>query len=92
MGLLPAVDGHPAVPMDRVVAWELDVLGSHGMASADYPDMLRLVEDGTLRPQALVERVVDLDRAAELLPTLDSAAPVGITVVDPRLPPGPENG
>ena len=85
VGLLPAVGGHPAVPMDRVIGWELDVLGSHGMASLDYPDMLRLVEAGTLRPQDLVERVVGLTEGAQLLPTLDSAAPVGVTLIDPRV-------
>lgn len=84
VGLLPSVDGHPAVPMDRVIAWELDVLGSHGMASVDYPDMLGLVETGTLRPQDLVDRVVGLAEGARLLPSLDSAAPVGVTLIDPR--------
>nr|MDP9166532.1 zinc-binding dehydrogenase [Actinomycetota bacterium] len=85
VGLLPSVDGHPAVPMDRVIAWELDVLGSHGMAGADYPDMMRLVETGTLRPQDLVERVVGLTEGARLLPLVDTAAPVGVTLIDPRL-------
>jgi len=85
VGLLPAVGGHPAVPMDRVIGWELDVLGSHGMASVDYPDMLRLVEAGTLRPQDLVERVVGLTEGAQLLPALDTAAPVGVTLIDPRV-------
>jgi alcohol dehydrogenase len=84
VGLLPSVGGHPAVPMDRVIAWELDVLGSHGMASVDYPGMLRLVEAGTLRPQALVEHVVGLREGARLLPLVDTAAPVGVTVIDPR--------
>lgn len=86
VGLLPSIDGHPAVPMDRVIAWELDVLGSHGMASVDYPDMLALVEAGTLRPQALVERVVGLAEGARLLPSVDTASPVGVTLIDPRLP------
>jgi alcohol dehydrogenase len=85
VGLLPAVGGHPAVPMDRVIGWELDVLGSHGMASVDYPDMLALVEAGTLRPQDLVERVVGLTEGAQLLPALDTAAPVGVTLIDPRV-------
>ncbi|MBJ7337385.1 alcohol dehydrogenase catalytic domain-containing protein [Mycolicibacterium sp.] len=85
IGLLPSVGGHPAVPMDRVIAWELDVLGSHGMASVDYPEMLRSVEAGTLRPQDLVERVVGLTEGARLLPSLDTAAPVGVTLIDPRI-------
>ncbi|MET0899920.1 MAG: alcohol dehydrogenase catalytic domain-containing protein [Mycobacterium sp.] len=85
VGLLPNVGGHPAVPMDRVIAWELDVLGSHGMAAVDYPAMLGLVEAGTLRPQAMVERVVGLAEGARRLPTFDSAGPVGVTLIDPRL-------
>ena len=84
VGLLPNVHGHPAVPMDRVIAWELDVLGSHGMASVDYPGLLRLVTAGTLRPQALVERVVGLAEGARLLPSLGTATPVGVTLIDPR--------
>ena len=86
VGLLPNIDGHPQVPMDRVIAWELDVLGSHGMASADYPEMLDLVAAGTLRPQTLVERVVGLAEGARLLPEFGAASPVGVTLIDPRLP------
>jgi alcohol dehydrogenase len=85
VGLLPSVGGHPAVPMDRVIAWELDVLGSHGMASVDYPGMLELVKAGTLRPQALVDRVVGLAEGARLLPSVDTAAPVGVVLIDPRV-------
>lgn len=90
VGLLPSATGRPRVPMDRVIGWELDVLGSHGMAAADYPAMLALVADGTLAPQRLVERVVTLEEAATLLPVMDradAARPAGMTMIDPhRLP------
>jgi alcohol dehydrogenase len=84
VGLLPPVAGHPRVPMARVIAWELDLLGSHGMAAADYPGMLALIERGDLAPQELIERVVGLAEAAALLPGLDRAAPAGMTMIDPR--------
>ncbi|WP_139983739.1 zinc-binding dehydrogenase [Nocardioides litoris] len=83
VGLLPPVDGHPRVPMDRVIAWELDLLGSHGMAAADYPEMMAMIADGRLAPQRLVERTVGLAEAAALLPGFDSAVVAGMTVVDP---------
>ncbi|MGV3563591.1 MAG: zinc-binding dehydrogenase [Nocardioides sp.] len=83
VGLLPAVDGHPRVPMDRVIAWELDLLGSHGMAAADYPGMLELVVAGTLQPRRLVERTIGLAEAAYLLPRFDTATVAGMTVIDP---------
>ena len=86
VGLLPGHAGHPTVPMERVIAWELDVLGSHGMASTDYPGMLELVEAGALRPEALVDRVVGLAEGAHQLPSVDTASPVGITLIDPRRP------
>ena len=83
VGLLPPVDGHPRVPMHRVIGWELDVLGSHGMAAADYPEMLALIEQGQLQPQRLVERTIGLDEAATLLPGFDRASVAGMTMIDP---------
>lgn len=69
--------------MARAIAWELDLLGSHGMAAADYPGMLALIERGDLRPQDLVERVVGLEEAAALLPEFDTASPAGMTMINP---------
>ena len=85
VGLLPSVAGLPPVPMERVIAWELDLLGSHGLASADYPALLELVESGVLAPQDLVGETVDLEEAARRLPVLDAASPVGMAMLDPRL-------
>ncbi len=58
VGLLP---GGAHVPMDRVVARELAVLGSHGMAAHAYPELLALVTAGRLRPELLVTRELGLD-------------------------------
>jgi alcohol dehydrogenase len=83
VGLLPPVEGHPRLPMARVIGWELDLLGSHGMAAADYPAMLTLIEQGRLQPQRLIERTIGLDEAAALLPGFDRATVAGMTMVDP---------
>ncbi|MGA5300223.1 zinc-dependent alcohol dehydrogenase family protein [Nucisporomicrobium flavum] len=83
IGLLPPIDGHPRLPMARVIGWELDLLGSHGMAAADYPGMMALIERDLLQPQRLIERTIGLGEAAALLPRFDRAAVAGITVVDP---------
>ena len=83
VGLLPPVGGHPRVPMARVIGWELDVLGSHGMAAADYPGMMTLIEQGSLQPQRLIERTVGLDDAAAMLPGFDRATVAGMTIVEP---------
>ncbi|MFH7324233.1 alcohol dehydrogenase catalytic domain-containing protein [Aeromicrobium sp. JJY06] len=83
VGLLPAIEGHPRVPMERVIGWELDLLGSHGMAAADYPGMMALIEQGALQPQRLIERTIGLEEAAELLPVFDRATLAGMTIIDP---------
>lgn len=82
VGLLLGADSTPPLPMDRVVAQELEIYGSHGMAAADYPAMLALVADGTLRPDRLVGEVIGLERAGETLAAMDLPATVaGLTVV-----------
>jgi D-arabinose 1-dehydrogenase-like Zn-dependent alcohol dehydrogenase len=48
VGLL--LDGPTPIPMDLVVARELEIYGSHGMAARDYPPVMTMVADGTLRP------------------------------------------
>lgn len=83
VGLLPPVAGHPRVPMARAIAWELDLLGSHGMAAVDYPKMLELIERGVLQPQRLIERTIGLAEAAELLPRFDRATVAGMTMIYP---------
>jgi alcohol dehydrogenase len=83
VGLLPPVSGHPRVPMARAIAWELDLLGSHGMAATDYPGMLALIVSGRLRPQDLIKRVISLEEAAVLLPRIDRASPAGMTMLHP---------
>jgi D-arabinose 1-dehydrogenase-like Zn-dependent alcohol dehydrogenase len=79
VGLLPPSQGRPLVPMDRVLARELEILGSHGMAAHAYPEMLALVALGRLRPDALVTCELTLDEAGDALAHLGSAP--GIAVI-----------
>ncbi|MFM8239145.1 MAG: hypothetical protein ACKOAW_02385 [Actinomycetota bacterium] len=46
------------MPMHRVIARELEILGSHGMAAHDYVDLLALVASGRMRPDLLVTRTI----------------------------------
>jgi alcohol dehydrogenase len=79
VGLLPPAQGSPAVPMDRVIARELQVLGSHGMAAHAYPELLALITAGRLAPQRLVTRELALDDAGAAL--ADVGRTPGIAVV-----------
>ena len=83
IGLLAAGE-LPVLPLDRILAWELDVLGSHGMAAADYPGMLDLVAGGTVHPGRLLADAVSLEEGARLLPSSGDAPPTGIRVIHPQ--------
>lgn len=78
VGLLPGPP--PPIPMARLLAEELAVLGSHGMPAHGYPALLDLITSGSLDPAALVTRRVGLDRAGEALLTVGQHP--GITVVE----------
>jgi D-arabinose 1-dehydrogenase-like Zn-dependent alcohol dehydrogenase len=79
-GLL--LGGTTPLPMDIVVAHELALYGSHGMAATDYPPLLSLVADGTLRPELLVGNVIGLADAPAALAAMDRpATDAGMTVV-----------
>jgi alcohol dehydrogenase len=83
VGLLLGAESTPPIPMDLVLAKELDVYGSHGMAARDYGGMLDLVAAGVLRPRRLVGSVIGLDEAGAALAAM-SLPPTraGMTVVD----------
>ncbi len=83
IGLLLGEDALTALPIDRVIALELELYGSHGMAAADYPGMLELVASGELRPDLLVSRVIGLADAADAFMAMGESAGAGITIVAP---------
>ena len=86
LGLLLTPDSLTPEPMARVIAYELDILGSHGMAAVDYPQMLSMVAFGALRPDLLVERTVDLNEAITALQAMSDPAGStvgGITIINP---------
>ncbi|WP_440103162.1 alcohol dehydrogenase catalytic domain-containing protein [Streptosporangium sp. H16] len=78
IGLLP---GLTPLPMGRVIGYELELLGSHGMAAHAYPAMLEAVADGTLSPDALVTRSIGLDEAGAALASIGSVP--GVTMILP---------
>ena len=89
VGLLFGPDARPPLPMDRVIALELSVHGSHGMAARDYPPLLGMLADGSLDPGRLVTRIVDLEGAGKALSLMglslmgEPGAGAGMTIVRP---------
>lgn len=82
VGLLLGEHATPPLPMGPVVAKELEIHGSHGMAARDYPPMLDLVASGAVQPRLLVGSVIGLDEAGAALASMSRpTATAGVTVV-----------
>jgi alcohol dehydrogenase len=81
VGLLLGADSTPPLPMDRVLAWELSLHGSHGIAAHEYPGLLDLIATAGLAPAALVGQVISLDEAGAALTAMDGPTSAGMTVV-----------
>nr|WP_035812966.1 zinc-dependent alcohol dehydrogenase family protein [Jiangella gansuensis] len=82
-GLLLAEHATQAVAMGPVVANELEILGSHGMAAHDYPPMLAEIAAGTLRPELLIGRELTLEDGVDALLAMSHGSPAGVTILRP---------
>jgi D-arabinose 1-dehydrogenase-like Zn-dependent alcohol dehydrogenase len=84
VGLVHGAEAPPPIPMDQVIARELEIHGSHGMAAHEYPPMLALIADGALQPARLVGRVIGLEDGGAALAAMDEpASTAGMTVIAP---------
>ena len=67
--------------MDRIIANELEILGSHGMAAHRYDQMLAMITTGKLKPELLVGKTISLEQAVAALVGMDQFQGVGTTVI-----------
>eukprot|EP00903_Cladosiphon_okamuranus_P002380 g2378.t1 len=81
IGLMLADQATPQVPMAKVIGWELELLGSHGMQAHRYGAMLDMVRTGKLTPERLVGKKISLEESIEALTGMDRFEGVGATVV-----------
>lgn len=81
VGLMPANGGKAEVPMARVIAHELQLIGSHGMQAHRYAAMFRFIRDSGIDLAHIVRETIDLTQAAELLPIMNSDPSAGIRVL-----------
>ncbi|HDZ21518.1 hypothetical protein LCGC14_0124300 [marine sediment metagenome] len=82
VGLMLGGHNHSPVPMDLIIAKELEVIGSHGMQAHAYPDMLRMIQQGTLAPEKLIGNRITLEESIPALMDMNTFRGLGITVVD----------
>lgn len=82
VGLLAGDQANPPLPMGPVVANELEIVGSHGLAASGYPELLDLVVTQRVDAAKLVTRIVTLAGGAEVLANLNQFSGVGVTVIN----------
>ena len=82
VGLMLADHSRPLVPMDKVIANELEILGSHGIQAHKYSSLFEMINSGKLHPQKLIGKTISLDQAAIELSNMNSFAGTGVTVID----------
>lgn len=81
VGLMTGDHKHPKIPMDKVVAHELEIIGSHGMQSFRYTEMFEMIKSGKLNPGLLVGKTILLEEAPEALVNMNRFENVGVTVI-----------
>lgn len=82
VGLMLGDDRSVSLPMDRVIAEELEVLGSHGIQAHRYTELLAMIRAGDLRPDLLVGRTIGLEDVLVELPAMNSFKGTGVMVID----------
>jgi alcohol dehydrogenase len=82
IGLMVGDDYLPRLPMDTVIAKELEIYGSHGMQANKYDVMLNMISSGKLNPKLLVGKKIPLEEAPKQLELMNNFNAVGIIVID----------
>ncbi|WP_420627972.1 zinc-dependent alcohol dehydrogenase family protein [Candidatus Leptofilum sp.] len=82
IGLMLGDHAAPAIPMSKVIAYELEIYGSHGMQAHNYPALLRMIEAGQLQPQKLIGNMISLEETAVALPKMDQFPTLGIQIIN----------
>jgi D-arabinose 1-dehydrogenase-like Zn-dependent alcohol dehydrogenase len=73
--------GQVSLPVDIMVARELQFVGTIGMQPQRYPAMLNMVESGKLTPGRMVTNVIPIEGASGVIQSMGSYGTVGTTVV-----------
>jgi len=83
VGLLSGERSDPSVPMGLVIARELVLYGSHGIAASAYGDVFRLIESQRVPLDRIIGPHLGLEDVPQQLAALGQFSGVGISLVHP---------
>jgi len=81
IGLMAGEDSTPIIPMHKVLANELEIVGSHGMQAHRYADMLAMITAGDLSPGKLIGRTISLEESIAALTSMNDFSNMGVMVI-----------
>lgn len=81
VGLMLGDHAKAEVPMAKIIAYELEIRGSHGMQAFRYQAMMDMIRTGKLKPELLVGKKISLDEAPAALMAMGDFDGIGIGVV-----------
>lgn len=83
VGLLVGEGSSAELPVDRIVAYELALFGSHGIAARSYPEVFRLIREHSIPLERLTLGTVPLSGIPAVLASMTEFGGLGITLADP---------
>jgi alcohol dehydrogenase len=82
IGIMSTQNRNAAVPLDLIVAKELELVGSHGIQAHTYPQMLKFIQEAQIPLDKLVERTISIAEAPQELVEMAEFARTGVTVIN----------
>lgn len=82
IGIMSPKHTNSKVPIDQIIAKELEIIGSHGMQAYRYDKMLDMIKEGKLHPEKLVTQTIRLEDVTKELPMMDKSKSLGIKVIN----------
>ena len=82
VGLMANDHRRPSIPMDKAIAHELEIYGSHGIQAYEYPDVPAMIKAGKLKPEQLIGKTISLDEAPPELADMNNFTGTGVTVIN----------
>jgi len=80
---IPIGDGRQQkLPMGSVAGKKFEIVGSHGFAANDLPDVLYPVKSGKLPVKKIIEMEINLIDGLEALMVMDYESPLGMTIIN----------
>ena len=81
VGLMVAENSTRKVPMSKVIANELEIIGSHGMQAYRYDEMLAMIQAKKLSAHKLVGKTITLKQSIDTLMNMDKFEGIGVTII-----------